>query len=230
MTHAPETRYARTGDGTFLAYQIIAGSPHRLVFMPHWATHIEAIWEDPAFARFMKRLGSFSQVLFFDKRGVGLSDPVSLQELPTLESWMDDLSTVMDQVGWQDASILTADAAGPMAMLFAATHPERTSALILVNTAARIRRDSDYPAGLPEHMVTAFLRELESKWGAAVTLDSMNPSVAAGCWASTLAGPLPAPDGEPRRYGRDGAHAHGRGRASGAAEHRRPDIGSPPLP
>jgi class 3 adenylate cyclase len=145
--------------------------------MPHWATHVEAIWRDPAFVRFMKRLSAIAEVLLFDKRGVGLSDPLPLLDLPTLESWSEDIETVMDAAGWQDAAILASDAAGPMSMLFAASHPERISALILVNTAAKLRRAADYPAGMPDRAVTAFLKGLESGWGSSVTLDVMNPSV-----------------------------------------------------
>src|SRR5206468_1632519 len=111
-------------------------------------------------------LASFSRVLCFDKRGTGVSDPVPLTVTPTLEQWTDDVRTVMDATSSERASILgIADGGGQMAILFAATHPNRTSALILLNTSARTLRDSDYPWGLPGELVPRALERTEAFWG-----------------------------------------------------------------
>src|SRR5262249_28199316 len=115
-----------------------------LVFIPHWASNVEVMWEEPSLARFLHRLASFSRLLCFDKRGTGVSDPVPLAALPTLEHWMDDVRLVMDAARSKRAALLGQYSGGQMAMLFAATYPERTSALILVNTCARHLRDVDY--------------------------------------------------------------------------------------
>jgi class 3 adenylate cyclase len=120
-----------------------------VVFIPEWSGHVELRWEEPHMARFLRRMESMGRVIMFDKRGVGLSDPVSLAELPSLEEWADDVLTVMDDVASERAAVVAVGQGGPMAMVFAATHPDRTSALVLVNSNARLRRAPDYPWGAP---------------------------------------------------------------------------------
>src|SRR5439155_194550 len=148
----PETRYARREDG-YVAYQVVGDGPLDLVFIPSWARNVEVMWEEPSIARFFPRLSTFSRVLCFDKRGTGISDPVPLAALPTLEQWEDDVLAVMDAVGSQRAAVVGHAEGGPMAMLFAASHPERTVALVLMETFARLRRDVDYPHGIPSTQV-----------------------------------------------------------------------------
>jgi class 3 adenylate cyclase len=130
----PETKYARTADGIHIAYQVFGDGPIDLVFVMGWMTNIDAMWEDPAFAHMLSQLGTFARVIVFDKRGCGLSDRVSLNELPTLEMRMDDLRAVMDASESERAVLLGISEGGPMAMLFAATYPERTIALTLYGT------------------------------------------------------------------------------------------------
>jgi len=173
----PETRYARSKDG-HVAYQVVGDGPLDLVFIPSWASNVEVMWEEPSIARFFPRLSTFSRVLCFDKRGTGVSDPVPLAALPTLEQWMDDVRTVMEAAGSKRAALLGTHEGGQMAILFAATYPERTSALILVDTCARHVRDVDYPWGLPADRVPAFLQRLEQVWGTGSYLDIFAPSVA----------------------------------------------------
>src|SRR5215467_8782545 len=143
----PDTLYVKGEDG-HVAYQVFGDGPRDLVFVPNWGSNVDAMWEDPSLARFLRRLATFSRLLCFDKRGSGVSDPVPLAAVPTLEQWTDDVRTVMDAAGSKRAALIGHADGGQMAMLFAATYPERTSALILVDTCARHLRDVDYPWGL----------------------------------------------------------------------------------
>src|SRR5215470_17660822 len=173
----PETRYTKSENG-HVAYQIFGDGPRDLVFVPNWGSNVDAMWEEPSLARFLRRLATFSRVLCFDKRGCGVSDPVPLAALPTLEHWMEDVRSVMDAAG-SDRTALIGDAeGGQMAMLFAATYPERVSALVLLNTAARHLRDVDYPWGLPARSVAPYLRRLQELWGTGGLIDIMAPGLA----------------------------------------------------
>jgi pimeloyl-ACP methyl ester carboxylesterase len=167
----PETKYARAGDA-HIAYQVFGHGETDLVWMPHWATHIEMLWEDPLSAAFLQGLASFSQVMMFDKRGVGLSDPVALAPPLTVESWTEDLSAVLDAAGSHRAAVAASDMAGFIAVLFAATHPDRTTALVLVNATARVRRAPDYPIGLPDHLAEWLVAAYDDGWGAAAPTSS----------------------------------------------------------
>jgi pimeloyl-ACP methyl ester carboxylesterase len=173
----PETLYARGKNGS-VAYQVVGDGPLDLVFIPSWLSNIDAMWEEPLLAHFLRRLASFSRLLCFDKRGAGASDTVSLAELPTLEEWSDDVRTVMAAVGSKRAALLGLGAGGQMAMLFAATYPELTSALILVDSAARRLRDVDYPWGLPADRLPLRLERIEELWGTGGNLEFIAPSVA----------------------------------------------------
>ena len=173
----PETRYAPSKDG-YVAYQIVGHGPLDLVIIPGWANNIEVMWEEPTRASYLRRLATFSRLLCFDKRGTGVSDPVPLAALPTLEEWMDDVRAVMDAAGSKRAALLGSNEGGPMAMLFAATYPERVSALILNDTFARLLRDIDYPWGFPPDLVPRFLQQIEEGWGTAHNVDVLGPSVA----------------------------------------------------
>jgi class 3 adenylate cyclase len=146
----PETRYALNKGGESIAFQAFGAGDVDLVFIPDWCSNLEIMWEEPTLARFLQRLGSFSRVICFDKRGTGVSDPVPLGAVPTWEEWMDDVGTVLDAVGSQRAAVFGHGDGGAMALLFAASHPRRTSALILADSYARRRRGADYPCGIPE--------------------------------------------------------------------------------
>jgi pimeloyl-ACP methyl ester carboxylesterase len=124
----PETRYARSGD-VHIAYQVVGTGKRDLVFVPGYISHLEHAWEEPGYAHLVSRLGAHSRVILFDKRGTGLSDrPV---QLPTLEERMDDVRAVMDAAGSERATIFGISEGGAMSLLFAATYPERTHALVL---------------------------------------------------------------------------------------------------
>ena len=173
----PETHYTRGKEG-HVGYQVVGDGPVDLVFIPSWLTCIDGMWEEPTLAGFLRRLGTFSRVLCFDKRGTGVSDPVPLAAIPTLEQWNDDVSAVMDAVGTRRAALVGVAEGGPMALLFAATYPERTSALVLVDTFARLLRDVDYGCGYPADRVPQFLARFEELWGTPPFVDFMAPSVA----------------------------------------------------
>jgi pimeloyl-ACP methyl ester carboxylesterase len=130
----PVTRYAKSGDVN-IAYQVIGDGPPDLVLVPGWVSNIEVFWEEPAVARFLMRLASFSRLILFDKRGTGLSD--RLGSVPDLETRMDDLRAVLDAIGSEHAALCGYSEGGIMCALFAATYPARTTALIGIGCYAR---------------------------------------------------------------------------------------------
>jgi len=166
----PETRYAKTADGVHIAYQAAGDGPVDMVFVMGWVTNIEAMWDDPGFARFLDRLATFSRLILFDKRGVGLSDRVPEDRLPDLETRMDDVRAVMDAVGSQRAALVGISEGGPMALLFAATYPERVVALVLWSTFARIAVAPDYPDGVGAAVFDATYARIERYWGSGKTM------------------------------------------------------------
>ena len=172
----PETHYARSGDVN-IAYQIIGDGPIDLVFVMGWVSHLDCFWTEPAFARFLRRLATFSRVILFDKRGTGLSDRVGA--LPTLEQRMDDVRAVMAAAGSREAVLLGVSEGGPMCGLFATTYPERTRALVMIGTYALRRRAHDYPWGPDAEASAAFLAEIAANWGGPVGIDARAPSRAA---------------------------------------------------
>src|SRR5215212_9272948 len=185
---APETRYAKSEDG-YVAYQVFGRGSFDLLFIGNWASNVEVMWEHPSMARYLDRLGQFARVICFDKRGAGLSDPVAQGALPTLEHWMDDARIVLDAAGSETAALIGDAEGGPMAMMFAASYPQRSRALVLVNTFARMLRAADYPIGMPEEAAERFLRIWERSWGTGVVLELSAPT----------SRPLP---GEGRRHDR----------------------------
>jgi pimeloyl-ACP methyl ester carboxylesterase len=177
MTTLPETKYAKSGD-YHIAYQAIGTGPLDLVFMHGWISHIEHMWEEPRVARFLDRLASFSRLILLDKRGTGLSDPVPLDRLPTLEERMDDVRAVLDTVGSQRAAFLGTSEAGALSLLFAATHPSRTTALVLLNSYARLAYAPDYPQGIPAEQAQRLLQAIEEGWGKGVAFEALVASQA----------------------------------------------------
>lgn len=168
----PETKYARSGN-LHIAYQIAGEGPPDLVFVHGWISHIEHLWEEPSVARFLQRLTSFSRLILLDKRGTGLSDPVPLDKLPTLEERMDDVRAVMDAAHSERAALLGTSEAGALNLLFAATHPERTAALILLNSYARLAWGEDYPWGIRTNDAQGLLQGIEEGWGKGVAFEAL---------------------------------------------------------
>jgi class 3 adenylate cyclase len=170
----PATRYAQSPDGVSIAFQVHGEGPGDLVFVPGFVSHVELIWEEPAIARFLRRLASFSRLIVFDKRGQGLSD--RLGRPPTLEESMDDLGAVMDAAGSERAAIFGISEGGPMSALFAATYPERVSSLALYGTFARMVRAPDFPEGVREERFDGWAEMVRGEWGGPVGVDLWAPS------------------------------------------------------
>jgi pimeloyl-ACP methyl ester carboxylesterase len=161
----PETQYARSGDVN-IAYQVVGEGPLDLVYVPGWVSNVELIWDEPAMAHFLERLASFSRLILFDKRGTGLSDRVSNDKLPTLEERMDDVRAVLEEVGSSRAALFGHSEGGNMCVLFAATYPERTSALVTLGSFARRRDpDDDYPWAPTAENREETAQDIERNWG-----------------------------------------------------------------
>jgi pimeloyl-ACP methyl ester carboxylesterase/DNA-binding CsgD family transcriptional regulator len=169
------TRYAKSGDVS-IAYQVLGDGPLDLVFVMGWVSHLDWFWEEPRFARFLRRLAAFSRLILFDKRGTGLSD--RSVGLPPLEQRMDDVRAVLDAVDSQRAALFGISEGGPMCALFAATYPERTSALIMVGTYPRRLWAPDYPWGETPEEREHFIEQCRRDWGTDVRLATRAPSLA----------------------------------------------------
>jgi pimeloyl-ACP methyl ester carboxylesterase len=173
----PETRYAKSGDIS-IAYQVVGDGPLDVVFVMGWVSHLDLFWEEPSFARFLSRLASFSRLMLFDKRGTGLSDRVPTELLPTLEQRMDDVRAVMDAVGSERAALVGVSEGAPMCTLFAATYPERTTALVMLGGYARRIRGDDHPWAPTIEERQAYVEALGRTWGDPVGLEVRMPSLA----------------------------------------------------
>ncbi len=176
MAGVPQTHYARADDGVHIAYQVFGDGLFDLVVIPGFISHVELAWEDEAIARSLQRLGTFSRVIMFDKRGTGMSDRT--ERLPDTDRRMLDIEAVMHAAGSERAALVGISEGAPMAILFAAAHPERTRALVLIGGYARITAGPDYPIGLPSERLYEFAGYLESRWGSGVGLSAWAPSVA----------------------------------------------------
>ncbi len=177
IRRAPETHYARSNDVN-IAYQVTGNGPIDVVFVMGWVSHLEYFWEEPSFARFLSRLASFSRLILFDKRGTGLSDRVPLNQLPTLEQRMDDVRAVMEAVGSQRAALIGVSEGGPMCSLFAATYPEKTTAMAMIGTYAKRIRDVEYPWAPTAEERAHFYEEIQNHWGGPVGIEERAPSMA----------------------------------------------------
>jgi class 3 adenylate cyclase len=170
-----EVRFARSGD-VDVAYRVVGEGPIDLVYAQGAYTHLEIYWELPQFRRYCERLGEFTRLLLFDKRGMGMSDRVP--GTTTLEERMDDIRAVMDAVGSERAAIMGESEGGPLAMLFAAAHPMRTTGLILQGAEVRERRDAEWPWGEnDEAEFEEYMASLAEKWGHGGWFRYLVPSV-----------------------------------------------------
>jgi pimeloyl-ACP methyl ester carboxylesterase len=159
----PSTQYAKSGEIS-IAYQVVGDGPIDLVLVLGFATHLELQWESPPFARFFERIGSFARLIVFDKRGTGLSDPVT--EVPTLEQRVDDVRAVMDAAASERAALFGISEGGPMSVMFAATHPDRVTALVLYGAMGRTTEAPDYPWASPAEALRESAAEfIAPYWG-----------------------------------------------------------------
>jgi class 3 adenylate cyclase len=158
----PETRYAKSGD-VYLAYQVIGDEPLDLVYVPGLLSHVEWMWEWAPLAGFLRRLASFRRLIVFDKRGMGLSD--RSRSLATVEQQMDDIGAVMDAAGSERVDLLGGEDGATMALVFAATYPDRVRSVITYSTRARFLPDVDYPWGTPREVVDSLVQVVVDTWG-----------------------------------------------------------------
>jgi pimeloyl-ACP methyl ester carboxylesterase/DNA-binding winged helix-turn-helix (wHTH) protein len=187
---AAKVRYAHSGSVN-IAYQVVGSGPIDMVFVMGWVSHLEYFWNEPSFARFLERLGSMARLILFDKRGTGLSDPVPVAQLPTLEQRLDDVRAVMEAAGSERAVLLGVSEGGTLCSLFAATYPEKTEALVMVGSYARRLRDIDYPWGPTPEERDRFCQSIVDEWGGPVGIEDRAPTMAADpafreWWASYL--------------------------------------------
>ncbi|TML93623.1 MAG: adenylate/guanylate cyclase domain-containing protein [Actinobacteria bacterium] len=186
MAEMPQTRYAKSGE-VHIAYQVFGAGPPDVVYVPGLLSHLDLTWEDRLLSRFFTRLASFSRVILFDKRGTGLSDRDV--GMPTLEQRMEDLHAVMEAVGSERAAIFGYSDGGAMSILFAATYPRQTSALVLCMTTPSAVGDIDFPCGDDiEAMSAELVRLADEAWGEGATLRYFGASVAHEPWARQLWG------------------------------------------
>ena len=148
-----------------LAYKVVGDGPVDLVYLQPWYSHVEVIWEEPLYERFLRRFAAFSRLIIFDRRGSGLSDPVPLDRPPDMETRMDDARAVMDEVGSQRAVVYGASESGALACLFAAAHPDRTIALVIHGSGARSAWAPDYPWGVTREQHEQEVDLIDRLWG-----------------------------------------------------------------
>ena len=177
VSEPPRTRYARSGTVS-IAYQVVGDGPRDLVFVSGWVSHVESGWDEPLLARFRRRLASFSRLILFDKRGTGMSDRVPDANLPTLEERMDDVRAVMDAAGSERAALFGQSEGASMAILFAATYPERTTALITFGAFACRVWNPEYPWGPTPEQRQRYFDGIQRDWGGDVDLSELAPSLA----------------------------------------------------
>ena len=169
----PEIRYA-TSDGVDIAYMVVGDGPRDIVWVAGAISNLRVLWELPEYRRFCERLASFSRLILFDKRGMGLSDRV---EIGTLEERMDDVRAVMDAAGSERASLIGVSEGGPMSIVFAATYPQRTDALLLVGAEVKEETTDDWPWGeATREQHEAAMATVYERWGKGRMVDYFWPS------------------------------------------------------
>src|SRR6202163_3433054 len=178
MDTIPATRYVKSDD-VHVAYQVIGEGPVDLLWVPGFVSHMEAGWQSPETASFIRRLASFCRLILFDKRGTGMSDRGS--QIFTLEQRMHDVQAILDEIGSERAVLFGVSEGGPMSLLYAATYPERTAALVLYGSYARRSWAPDYTFGWTDAQWSTLLDDIEHHWG---TTDAISLLM----WAPSLAG------------------------------------------
>jgi class 3 adenylate cyclase len=159
----PETRYAKTSDGVHIAYQVLGNGPLDFIYVSPFFSHVEQRWGGPHYARYLRRIASFSRLIMFDKRGTGMSDPVPVEHPPDADTRMDDIRAVLDVVGSDRAIVYAASESGAIAMLFAATYPDRTLALVLHGTFPSLGPDVPWGYSVAEY--EEHRAAIERAWG-----------------------------------------------------------------
>jgi pimeloyl-ACP methyl ester carboxylesterase len=176
MPEVPETQYTKSGD-VHIAYQVLGSGPLDVVFVPGFVSHLEHQWDSPRWAHMMHRLASFSRLIMFDKPGTGLSDRFAA--IPTLEQRMDDVRAVLDAAGSERAAVVGASEGGNLSIVFAATHPERVHALVLVGVYAKRLWSPDYPWAPTPEQREQDTQLIEREWAGEMDVSQLAPSAAA---------------------------------------------------
>jgi class 3 adenylate cyclase len=176
VTQSSDVAFAQSGDVS-IAYRVVGEGPIDLVYVQGAATHLDTMWEFPVYRRFCERLGEFTRLILFDKRGMGMSERVPGGT--PLDVRMDDIRAVLDAVGSESAAVMGESEGGPLAMLFAAAHPERTRSLILQGAEVRERTDAEWPWGenTPEDFEESIAR-VPDRWGKGGSVANVVPSIA----------------------------------------------------
>jgi class 3 adenylate cyclase len=165
VARPPQAHYAHTADGVRIGYWTHGSGPIDIVGCSSFAVNLDVDWDRPAVRAYIDRMASQARVIELHRRGTGLSDPVPLSELSVIESWVEDVRAVLDDVGSRRAAFIGYLEGGHAAMVFAATHPERVSHIVLVGSWARLGMGDDYPIGLPPDVLDAYVDTLEQSWG-----------------------------------------------------------------
>jgi class 3 adenylate cyclase len=162
--HRPETKYVAVGDAD-VAFQVFGEGSSDLLFFIGLGSHIEMAWENPDIADFLGRLASLRRLILLDRRGTGASDGVARNAIPTWEDWTEDIESVLNEVGSEQCTILATVDSGPIAILYAAAHPERVDSLVLCNTSARYLVADDYPIGFTPETLDFVVEFIRTHWG-----------------------------------------------------------------
>jgi class 3 adenylate cyclase len=173
MQELSTTRYAQSGELS-IAYQVVGEGPRDLIVVPGFVSHVEFFHELPGYSRFIQRLASFARVITFDKRGMGLSDRVA--DAPSYEQRMDDIQAVMRAAGSERAVLFGISEGGPLSALFAATYPDRVTALVGYCAFARVTRAPDYPIGIERETLEQIGKGLHESWGTGASLYAVSAS------------------------------------------------------
>ncbi len=175
-----QVQYAKTQDGLHIAYAVLGHGPPDLVQIVGTTTHLRLTYEEPLSRRYHERLASFVRLVLLDERGAGMSDPIALSQLPTLEERMDDIRAVLDTLELERVTLNGIGDGGPLALLFAATYPERVDRLICYGTYARMTADIDYPIGIPSEILEELISVIPALWGTGWMVNILAPSLANG--------------------------------------------------
>jgi class 3 adenylate cyclase len=177
MAQIPTTHYVKSDD-VHIAYQVIGEGSFDLLFVPGFVSNVETIWQSPEQSAFFRRLASFSRLILFDKRGTGMSDRSS--QIFTLEQRMHDVQAILDAVGSKQAALFGISEGGPMSLLYTATYPARTSALVLYGSYAKRSWAPDYPFGWKDEQWQTVLDDIEHHWGSpqSLSIAMRAPSIA----------------------------------------------------
>lgn len=175
MAFSPETQYVFSG-GHQIAYQVVGQAARDILVVPRTTTPVDLLWDDPIAARGLRRLTASARLILCDLRGWGASDSVDSKRLPAMQAWMDDIGAVLDAASSERATIVGFSESALPPMLFAATFPDRTSGLILINAFARFLRGADTPFGMPEETADHYVERYGRIAGRGDLVDYLAPS------------------------------------------------------